>query len=147
MSRRRFVGRPDGWGNEVMAEFTAVRYHAPSDEAGAIDSDKAARIARLTFLLAWHVATDPEAPTWNEGALERVHEITGRLYSVEENLPEEMADEWNWKALVHWANSKQGGNYQEHQLKKMDRHEMIAVLLRRVLARASGRPRPRWPTG
>lgn len=50
-------------------------YHKPSDEVGAIDSDKAARIARLVFLLAWHVAEDSEAPTWNEGALEQVHEI------------------------------------------------------------------------
>ena len=42
---------------------------------------------------------------------------------VEENLPEEMEDEWNWKALVKWANTKQGGNYQEHQLKRLDRDQ------------------------
>jgi hypothetical protein len=50
-------------------------YHQPSDEAAAIDPDKAARIARLTFLLAWHAANDPEAPRWNDGALEKVREI------------------------------------------------------------------------
>lgn len=50
-------------------------YHQPSDEAEAIDADKAARVARLTFLLAWHAANDPEAPTWNEGALDEIHEI------------------------------------------------------------------------
>ncbi len=35
---------------------------------------------------------------------------------VEENLPEGMEDEWNWKALVNWANTRQGANYQDHQL-------------------------------
>ena len=50
---------------------------------------------------------------------------SGRSYGtaeiVEENLPEEMEDEWNWKALATWANTKQGGNYQEHQLKRLER--------------------------
>jgi len=50
-------------------------YHQPSDEAARIDSDKAARVARLTFLLTWHVAEDVEPPTWNEGALDEVHAI------------------------------------------------------------------------
>ncbi len=50
-------------------------YHQPSDEAARIDSDKAARVARLTFLLTWHVAEDAEPPTWNEGALDEVHAI------------------------------------------------------------------------
>ncbi len=51
---------------------------------------------------------------------------------VEENLPEGMEDEWNWKALTHWANSRQGANYQEHQLKKMDREEMIEELIKKA---------------
>lgn len=50
-------------------------YHQPSDEASRIDADKAARVARLTFLLAWHVAEASGIPTWNEGALAEVHEI------------------------------------------------------------------------
>jgi hypothetical protein len=50
-------------------------YHTPSDEAETIDTDKAARVARLAFLLAWHAANDLEAPNWVEGALEEVHEI------------------------------------------------------------------------
>ncbi len=50
-------------------------YHQPSDEAAAIDADKAARVARLTFLLTWHVAEDEAPPSWNEGALEEVHAI------------------------------------------------------------------------
>ncbi|MCP4890406.1 MAG: preprotein translocase subunit SecA [Planctomycetaceae bacterium] len=54
---------------------------------------------------------------------------------VEENLPEEMEDEWNWKALVNWANTKQGANYQEHQLKKMDRGDLIDELTKKSHAR------------
>tara|TARA_R110002049_G_scaffold27321_2_gene94271 strand:- start:490682 stop:494383 length:3702 start_codon:yes stop_codon:yes gene_type:complete len=48
--------------------------------------------------------------------------------AIEENLPEGMEDEWNWKALANWANSKQGCNYQEHQLKRMQRDELEAEL-------------------
>ncbi len=54
---------------------------------------------------------------------------------VEENLPEGMEDEWNWKALAQWANSRQGANYQEHQLKNMDRDEMIEQLIQKSHAR------------
>lgn len=50
-------------------------YHQPSDEADAIDADKAARVARLTFLLSWHVGEAEDPPSWNEGAIEEVHEI------------------------------------------------------------------------
>lgn len=50
-------------------------YHQPSDEVDRIDSDKASRVARLAFLLTWHVAEDDEAPSWNEGALDEVHSI------------------------------------------------------------------------
>ena len=48
---------------------------------------------------------------------------------VEENLPEEMEDEWNWKALAKWANTTIGTNYQDHQLKKMDRDDLINTLI------------------
>jgi len=57
---------------------------------------------------------------------------------VEENLPEGMEEEWNWKALAQWANSRQGANYQEHQLKKMDRDEMIDELVQKSHARIAG---------
>ena len=49
---------------------------------------------------------------------------------VEENLPEGMEDEWNWKALAHWANTHLGSNFQEHQLKRMERGEMIDELIK-----------------
>jgi preprotein translocase subunit SecA len=54
---------------------------------------------------------------------------------VEENLPEEMEDEWNWKALANWANTRLGANYQEHQLKRMDRSELIDAYIEKSHAR------------
>ncbi|MEO1616421.1 MAG: SEC-C metal-binding domain-containing protein [Planctomycetota bacterium] len=48
---------------------------------------------------------------------------------VEENLPDGMEDEWNWKAMAKWANTTVGTNYQDHQLKKMERDELINTLI------------------
>lgn len=50
-------------------------YHRPSDEVGAIDADKLARVARLAFWLGWEVARDPVRPRWNEGAREEVRRV------------------------------------------------------------------------
>jgi hypothetical protein len=52
-------------------------YHQPSDEAAKIDNDKAARVARLAFLLAYHVAQDPTAPEWTEEGWAQVQELLG----------------------------------------------------------------------
>lgn len=46
------------------------------------------------------------------------------METIEENLPEGMEEEWNWKALATWANTRLAGNYQDHQLKSKDRDEM-----------------------
>lgn len=48
--------------------FTGLHedYHAPSDEAGRIDGGKAARVARLAFLTAYHLATADQEPVWTE---------------------------------------------------------------------------------
>ncbi|MEC8474617.1 MAG: SEC-C metal-binding domain-containing protein, partial [Planctomycetota bacterium] len=54
---------------------------------------------------------------------------------VEENLPEGMEEEWNWKALTNWSNTRQGSNFQEHQLKRLDRDELINELIRVAHAR------------
>ncbi len=50
-------------------------YHQPSDEAAKVDNDKAARVARLAFLLAYHVAQDPTAPEWTEEGWAQVEEL------------------------------------------------------------------------
>ncbi len=54
---------------------------------------------------------------------------------VEENLPEGMEEEWNWKALANWSNTQLGTNYQDHQLKRMDRDEMISEMIKKAHAR------------
>ena len=56
-------------------------------------------------------------PTGIVATIEKGHEVTVAEI-VEENLPEEMEDEWNWKALANWANTRQAANYQEHQLQR-----------------------------
>lgn len=53
-------------------------YHKPSDEAARIDTDKAARVARLTFLLAYEIAQDPTAPEWTEEGWAQVEELLGQ---------------------------------------------------------------------
>lgn len=77
------------------------------------------------------------ASSYAHDQAERQVEVTAAEI-VEENLPEEMEDEWNWKALVTWANTKQGGNYQEHQLKRMERDELIDELIKRSQTRIAG---------
>ncbi|WP_323379632.1 preprotein translocase subunit SecA [Stieleria sedimenti] len=59
---------------------------------------------------------------------ERAAEVTVEE-TVEENLPEGMEDEWNWQALAKWCNTSLGTNYQDHQLKKMERDELINTLI------------------
>ena len=41
-------------------------YHLPSDTPDRIDPDKAARVARLAFLLAHRLASEVEPPAWTE---------------------------------------------------------------------------------
>jgi hypothetical protein len=50
-------------------------YHEPSDHVEKIDPDKAARVARFTFLLTHAVANNPVGPSWNAGSLEEVQRI------------------------------------------------------------------------
>ncbi len=70
------------------------------------------------------------AVSYAKDQAERQSEVTVAEV-VEENLPEEMEDEWNWKALANWANTRQGANYQDHQLQRMERGEMIEELIKK----------------
>jgi hypothetical protein len=60
--------------------FTGVHedYHRPSDTADKIDNDKAARVARLAFLVALEVARRGDAPEWDPAGLEEVRRMTRR---------------------------------------------------------------------
>jgi len=51
-------------------------YHRPSDEPDTIDADKAARVARLVFLIAHGIATSTEAPSWSAEGLAEVRART-----------------------------------------------------------------------
>jgi Zn-dependent M28 family amino/carboxypeptidase len=50
-------------------------YHEPSDEVENLDTDKAARVARLIFLTTHAIATDPQRPQWTESGLREVRRM------------------------------------------------------------------------
>ena len=68
--------------NEIPALFffagTHEDYHRPGDEVQDIDGDKAARVARLAFLLTYEVAQDPDAPEWTPAGLAEVRRLTAQ---------------------------------------------------------------------
>ena len=81
---QRFFFRSDHFHfarKEIPALFffagTHEDYHRPGDEVDLIDGDKAARVARLVFLLTHDLAQDPEAPEWSEAGLAEVRRLTG----------------------------------------------------------------------
>ncbi len=70
------------------------------------------------------------ANTYAKDQAERASE-TIVYESVEENLPESMEDEWNWKAMATWANTRLETNFQDHELKNMSRDDMINLLIQK----------------
>jgi hypothetical protein len=55
-------------GPKTFGSWLANVYHSPKDDASQpIDFDSAAKVARLYFLMADKVATDPARPAWNPG--------------------------------------------------------------------------------
>jgi hypothetical protein len=79
----RFFFRSDHY-NFARKEIPAIfffsgvheDYHLPSDEVEKIDTDKAARIARMIFYTAQQIANDPTRPTWHAAGLEEVRSMT-----------------------------------------------------------------------
>ncbi len=64
-----FVGRPAGWGKQQDEDYTAHRYHQPSDEYRPdFDLSGAVQLSRLVLRLADTVADAPGMPTWRAGA-------------------------------------------------------------------------------
>ncbi|MBW3553158.1 MAG: M20/M25/M40 family metallo-hydrolase [Gemmatimonadetes bacterium] len=81
----RFFFRSDHFNfarKEIPALFffagTHEDYHRPGDEVDGIDGDKAARVARLVFLLTHELAQDPAAPEWSASGLAEVRRLTGQ---------------------------------------------------------------------
>jgi Zn-dependent M28 family amino/carboxypeptidase len=61
-----FVGRPAGWGKTQQDEYTAKRYHQPSDEILPwYTYDGALQQLRVIVRTALLVANAPAQPTWN----------------------------------------------------------------------------------
>ncbi len=75
----RFYFRSDHYnfarrGVPILFFFNGVHadYHRPSDEPDKIDSEKAARIVRLVYLLGLEIANADEPPAWDPAAYRRV---------------------------------------------------------------------------
>ena len=64
-----YVGRPAGWGEQQQADYTAHRYHQPSDEYRAdFDLSGAVQIANLVLTFGRAIANSPVVPVWNADA-------------------------------------------------------------------------------
>ena len=65
---RQYRGRPEGWGSELLTEYTANRYHAPSDEYSEdFVFDGAVQQGALVLSVLLDVAGDDSWPQWNDG--------------------------------------------------------------------------------
>lgn len=67
-SGTEFIGRPEGWGEKIYAEWIETTYHQPSDEVDpAWVYDGLVEDARLGLMLGAAVATRDEMPRWFPG--------------------------------------------------------------------------------
>ncbi len=65
---QRYRGKPEGWGKQISEDYTAHRYHAPSDEfSDDFVFDGAVQQGLLIFRTAWDIAMTDAWPNWNEG--------------------------------------------------------------------------------
>jgi Zn-dependent M28 family amino/carboxypeptidase len=64
----KFKGHDEAWGIAQDADFTAHRYHQPSDEYHpGLDWTSDAAMARFGFALGWEAATQPHLVEWKKG--------------------------------------------------------------------------------
>lgn len=65
---KQYRGRPEGWGQQISDDFTANRYHAPSDEFSEdFVFDGAVQQGLLTSRILWDIAQSEGWPQWHEG--------------------------------------------------------------------------------
>ncbi len=65
---RDYRGQPAGWGAQLQADYTANRYHAPSDEFSAeFTFDGAVQQGALLLAVLFDVAADASWPNWHVG--------------------------------------------------------------------------------
>lgn len=54
----------------------------------------------------------------------------GQIFdAIEENLPEDAEDEWNWAALAKWANARYGLNLRDRDLKRVGSGDLAEMLI------------------
>jgi Zn-dependent M28 family amino/carboxypeptidase len=64
-----YVGRPAGWGLQQADDYTAHRYHQPSDEYRRdFDLRGAAQLAEIVYRFGFSLANGDTIPTWNADA-------------------------------------------------------------------------------
>ena len=64
-----FIGRPPGWGVRQDEDYTAHRYHQPSDAYRPdFDLSGAVQLSNVVLAFARQLATEPNWPTWNRDA-------------------------------------------------------------------------------
>jgi Zn-dependent M28 family amino/carboxypeptidase len=64
-----YVDRPAGWGQKLVADYTANRYHQPSDEYRRdFDLTGAAQLAQIVYRLGVSLGNSDTVPTWNADA-------------------------------------------------------------------------------
>jgi Zn-dependent M28 family amino/carboxypeptidase len=65
----RYVGRPEGWGEERYTEFNTQHYHQPSDAYRPdFDYGGAVQQGRVMLRTAWAAAAAPGLPQWAPGS-------------------------------------------------------------------------------
>ncbi len=63
-----FAGHDASWGEEQMKQYTAERYHQPSDEyRPEMDFRGDARMAQFGFVLGWEASSAPHTQGWVRG--------------------------------------------------------------------------------
>ncbi|HEX6535529.1 MAG TPA: M28 family peptidase [Gemmatimonadaceae bacterium] len=64
-----YIGRPSGWGEKQEEDYTAHRYHQPSDEYSPdFDLSGAVQISDIVLRFGNALANSPVIPTWNADA-------------------------------------------------------------------------------
>jgi Zn-dependent M28 family amino/carboxypeptidase len=64
-----YVGRPAGWGQQQANDYTAHRYHQPSDEYRSdFDLTGAAQLGEIVYRFGMALANANTVPTWNADA-------------------------------------------------------------------------------
>jgi len=64
-----YVGRPAGWGRQQDDDYTAHRYHQPSDEYRSnFDLTGAAQLSEIVYQFGTMIGNAATVPTWNADA-------------------------------------------------------------------------------